>query len=124
MESNKNYYNPHSPTSEPWDLHPSQRRMISIFLKDSGKKRGFVLSEEEIKIIKTILRANNYNYHERVLLNGIHMMYKNFVDSTFGLTPDDFKDMGYPQAEVDKMIENRKENDKIFKKGVGGYYLY
>jgi hypothetical protein len=123
MESNKNYYNPHSPTSEPWDLHPKQLEMIRTFLRDNGNKPGFTLLDTEVKVLSNIIRANNYTFAERGVLNSIHMYYKNMVDSTFGMEPQHFEEMGYPSDEVEKIKNNRKETKDVFKKGVGGYIL-
>lgn len=123
METNKNYYNPYSPSNEPYDLHPSQRKMLQRFLKDNETKPGFVLEEDEIKVLSIILRQNNYTYFERDIMNAIHIEYLNVVDSTFRLTRKDFEEMGYPKEQLDKVFEQRKKDKDFFKKGVGAYYL-
>ena len=45
------------------------------------------------------------------------------VDSTFGMEPQHFEEMGYPSDEIEKIKEMKKETNKVFKKGVGGYIL-
>ena len=118
MESNKNYYNPYKPTKEPYDIHPSQMKMLRIILRDSGRKPGFVLDEDSLDELRGIIRRNKYTYYQRLFLNDLHLSYKNIVDSTFEIELDDFLDMGYPSEEVEKI-----KKDKLSKKGVGGYYL-